>query len=563
MKVHPLPVRQEGPATQLQVEEFQLLEVLGSNRTGVTYRAMDSERGVQVAVREFLPAGLAVRQRGGTVRSQSSTSNKSLEESLAEFLDEAKALADVHHDSLIGIHRILEANGTAYVVMDYAEGIGLNAMLEQSGKLDPKLLQSILGKVMDAVEALHKAELLHLQFRPDAVVLRSDGSPVVLAHRAVHQGFAVARQAFGERPRSRRFLPSPTLYAPVELYSTKAKWGAWTDIYSLGAVFYQCVTGEAPPAAADRVIEESLAPLDARQHKAYPPATLKGIQAALETRPEDRPKTIGEWRKILGGASPGVRKSGTEGRFAKTAARGARLRTASSAKDSATARRRPRWAVPALTLTAVTALVGYVDTGVLRTPIEEPPDLAAIAELQSPIARSGEASVAEPPESPPVQESPVADTSPVGVPAGDAALIVETEPGGVEVLVDGRFVGRTPLSLAGQPAGEFEIVLRHPHYERVVLPDQGFESGEQLRIEQRLVRGTGSLLVTTEPPGAWVEWRDERLIEMTPKLLTGLPAGPIELRIGAPGRKSIIAFTEVPKDKTGYFAQSLVRETEP
>ena len=321
MKVHPLPVRQEGPATQLQVEEFQLLEVLGSNRTGVTYRAMDSERGVQVAVREFLPAGLAVRQRGGAVRSQSSASDRSLEESLAEFLDEARALADVHHDNLIGIQRVLEANGTAYVVMDYAEGITLSAMLEQSGKLDPKLLHSVLGKVMDAVEALHKAELLHLQFRPDAVVLRSDGSPVVLAHRAVRQGFSVARQAFGERPKSRRLLPSPSVYAPVELYSTKAKWGAWTDIYSLGAVFHQCVTGEAPPAAADRVIEESLVPLDAKQHKAYPPAALKGIQAALETRPEDRPRTIKEWRRILGGASSGARKSGAGGKFAKTAAR--------------------------------------------------------------------------------------------------------------------------------------------------------------------------------------------------------------------------------------------------
>ena len=105
-------------------------------------------------------------------------------------------------------------------------------------------------------------------------------------------------------------------------------------------------------------------------------------------------------------------------------------------------------------------------------------------------------------------------------------------------------------------------MLRHPHYERVVLPDQRFESGGQLRVEQQLVRGTGSLLVTTEPPGAWVEWQDERVVEMTPKLLTGLPAGPIELRIGAPGRKSIIAFTEVPRDKTGYFAQTLVNEAQ-
>ena len=559
MKVHPLPVRQEEPATQLQVEEFQLLEVLGSNRTGVTYRAMDSERGVQVAVREFLPAGLAVRQRGGAVRSQSSASDKSLEESLEEFLDGARALADIRHDNLIGIRRILEANGTAYVVMDYAEGITLSAMLEQAGKLDPKLLQSIMGKAIDAVEALHKAELLHLQFRPEAVVLRSDGSPVVLAHRAVHQGFAVARQAFGERPKSRRLLPSPSVYAPVEFYSTKAKWGAWTDIYSLGAVFYQCVSGETPPAAADRVIEESLTSLDAKQHKAHSPDTLKGIQAALETRPEDRPKTIAEWRKILDGVSSGTRKSGTEGKFAKTAARGARLRTAGSTRAPATARRQPRWAIPAFTLTGLTALVGYLDTGVLRAPIADSPTISTAAELLSPIAASGQATEAEPPEATPVEDSPAVDLAP----AGDAALIVETDPIGVEVLVDGRFVGRTPLSLASQPAGEFEIVLRHPHYERVVLPDQRFESGAQLRVEQQLVRGTGKLLVTTEPPGAWVEWEGDRVIELTPKLLSDLPAGPIELRIGAPGRKSIIAFADVPKDKTGYFAQSLVKQTEP
>ena len=124
---------------------------------------------------------------------------------------------------------------------------------------------------------------------------------------------------------------------------------------------------------------------------------------------------------------------------------------------------------------------------------------------------------------------------------------------------------------------QVEVQFEGNHTRRIAVPARrlldtlralpevpiSFEADDELRIDQVLERGTGNLMITTEPSGAWVEWEDQRLIESTPGLLSDLPAGLVELRVGAPGREPVKVFAEVPKDATGYLARELVVAVEP
>lgn len=560
--IHRLNFRREDLAPQFRVGEYELGEVLGSSRTGVTYSAWDHDRGTRVAIKEFLFAEVAARQQDGSVVPRSPSVERSFAELLGRFLDGARALAELRHDNIVRILDVVETNGTGYVAMDHAGENTLDAMLLRTGALEEQATDEIMTPLLDGLETLHEAGLLHLELRPEKIALRVDGSPLILASGATRQGFGAARQTFGYRPRYGRLLHSQSAYAPIELYSAETKWwGPWTDIYALGAIFYQCVSGEVPPAAPERLIADSIGALAELDRGEFDPSIFPGIDASLAIRPADRPQEVAVWRNLLAGAKPGRHGNG---KLARTSARGARLPAGGSMEASRAEGGRRRWAIPAIALLVLTALIVYFDSQILRSPVEGEAPGQRSADWQSPIARSTERIASQESPGPEALAALIAMEDPPVVDNEDkASLMVETTPPNAEVWVAGRFVGKTPLVLADQPVGTFDIVLQHPHFESVALANQSFEADKELRIEQVLKRGTGNLMVTTEPSGAWVEWGDQKLIESTPGLLSDLPAGLVELRVGAPGRKSVKIFAEVPKDATGYLARELVVAVEP
>ena len=553
----PLDGGQLGLRSQFKIGDYELRAVLGSSITGITYSAWDHGHDTQVVIKEFLPAGSAIRREDGSVAPPQPSAERAFANFLEQFLVAATALAGVGHQNIVRVLSVTESNGTGYVAMEHAEGETLDTIVWRSGALAKPQLDAMLPPLLDALEAMHDAGLLHLALRPDKIVLGADGSPIVLAYGATQQGFTAARQIL-DRSKGVRLLHSPSLYAPVELYSRDAKWGQWTDIYSLAAVLYECVSGKAPPSAPDRLIDDSIVPLHELDCTDCDPAIISGIQAALDPRPAGRPQEVAAWRHLL---TPTPRAPGVTATLAKTSARGASLATRSrSTRSSRNSYRRVRWAVPVLALGAAASLITYLDTSYLRSPSDTVALGRQTTDLRSPIERLADRGGN--PALPVV--TPVSDVGgtpedepPVVEPAGFARLSVETDPASAEVWLAGRFVGRTPLVLEGQAAGVFDVVLNHPHCESVVLADQLFEDHEELRISEVLTRGKGNLMVTTEPTGAWVEFNGRRLIESTPGLLRDLPAGPVELTVGAPGRKPVKVFAEVPKDGTRYLAQTL------
>ena len=142
---------------------------------------------------------------------------------------------------------------------------------------------------------------------------------------------------------------------------------------------------------------------------------------------------------------------------------------------------------------------------------------------------------------------------------GRAVLVVETTPAGAEVLVDGKRVGKTPLKRSDIGSGVRQVTLRHPHYEIARERGRRFRDGRVVSIRRALTRGRGALLVTASPRDAWVEVEGRRLADNTPVRLEELPAGPLQVRLGAPEHHPLAFEVEIPKDGLARLEPTLER----
>ena len=283
-----------------RLESFRMGSVLGHGGFGITYRALDEDLRHAVAIKEYLPREVAFRDRDSTVLPLSESDRETFDWGLERFLDEARTLARFRHPNIVGVRRFIRANGTAYLVMDYCDGESLETLLEREGTLSEEQLQALLVPLLDALETLHDAGVTHRDIKPGNIYLRDDGSPVLL-------DFGAARQALAHHSRSVTAMATPG-YAAFEQYSTKGKQGPWTDIYGLGATLYRCVTGQRPPDASDRMLEDDLVPAADEAAGRYRHSLLSKIDAALEMRPAARPENIREWG--IGGTVASRRNEG-------------------------------------------------------------------------------------------------------------------------------------------------------------------------------------------------------------------------------------------------------------
>ena len=290
---HPLNALPRGH----RLQEYELVRVLGMGGFGMTYLGFDHHLNKAVAIKEYLPSDIATRTTGGSVAPQASEFRGDFQWGLERFLDEARTLARFDHRHIVKVHRFFEAHGTAYIVMEYAEGETLSAHLERKGTLTEAELKALLYPLLDGLEVVHKADFLHRDIKPGNIVLRdADGSPVLL-------DFGAARQAIGAKSRSVTSIVTPG-YAPIEQYSSRGHQGAWTDLYALGGVCYRALTGQVPEDATDRVRHDPLVPVSQRCAGQASQAFLSAIDAALSVDEGARPPSVGVWREALGVSVP-------------------------------------------------------------------------------------------------------------------------------------------------------------------------------------------------------------------------------------------------------------------
>ena len=494
-----------------RLDGYEVREVLSIRRYGIKYIATNREDGSAVAIKEYFPEGLAVRQNGTQVLPKSTNEKAKFDAGLARFLESARAHARIHHAHLVRTHRWLNANGTAYVVMDFVEGATLSAELARQRTLPERALLQIARPVLDALEKVHDLGFLHQDIRPGNIILRPDATPLLLELGAGRRTLGAARQAFERKGGDIALLAPVPGYAALEQYSNRSRLGPWTDIYAFGAVLYHCVAGQPPADAPSRVVSNEYVPVARAAKGAYGERLLGAIEAALAMPATARPSSIGAWRaRFAATGSTARRRAGPSA--PRMAARGGARPAGKS--GSAPGRRRGRWVVPAVAALAIVAFLTWLDIGVLpdAKPAPPPPPPAA---------------------------------------AAAAVLSVVTMPPGAEVLVDETLVGETPLTLDDLAAKEYAVSLRHPLYETVEVPALALSADAPTRLERTLVRASGSLEVITTPPGAWIERDGERWPRPTPTTLTDLPSGALTLVVGAEGYEPREVAAQVPKNETG------------
>ena len=227
--------------------------VLGQGGFGITYLGMDELYQRKVAIKEFFPQGIVTRntEYEDTVTVTFVEEKADYEKGKERFLKEARTMAKFSKDE--GIVKVLdffEINNTAYIVMEYFEGITLKQYIRENQRITSEELVRLLVPLIESLDEIHSQGMIHRDISPDNIMVLSDG-------RIKLMDFGAARDytKFGGKTLSIVLKPG---YAPPEQYQTHGIQGPWTDIYALCATMYKCITEETPPDAIDRVIDDHL-----------------------------------------------------------------------------------------------------------------------------------------------------------------------------------------------------------------------------------------------------------------------------------------------------------------
>jgi peptidoglycan hydrolase-like protein with peptidoglycan-binding domain len=274
------------------IGRYQIVSVLGQGGFGITYRAHDSQLDREVAIKEYLPLALAVRQDGTTVLPRSTDAAADFAWGRERFVAEGRTLASLQNaPAIVRVFDFLEANGTAYIVMQLLSGETLEHRLKQKGPLGPADVDRILWPLLDGLDQVHATGFLHRDIKPANILLDGAGNPTLI-------DFGASRAAMAGRTTALTAIFTPGYAAAEQM--TSAKQGPWTDIYGLSATLYHAITGKTPPGAFDRMLDDGYEPLGGKSLPGFSPGLLVGIDAGLALRASDRPQSIAGWRLILG-----------------------------------------------------------------------------------------------------------------------------------------------------------------------------------------------------------------------------------------------------------------------
>ena len=269
--------------------------VLGQGGFGITYLGIDELHEKKVAIKEFFPQGIVTRniEYQDTVTVTFVGEKDNYEKGKERFLKEARTMAKFSKDE--GIVKALdffEINNTAYIVMEYLEGITLKQYLRENQRIAAEDLIELLVPLIEALDEIHSQGMIHRDISPDNIMVLPDG-------RIKLMDFGAARDytEFGEKSLSIVLKPG---YAPPEQYQTHGVQGPWTDIYALCATMYKCITGENPPDAIERVMDDHLKKISAFGIPVLPQieeAIIKGMSVAAN----DRYQNVGDFCEDLYG----------------------------------------------------------------------------------------------------------------------------------------------------------------------------------------------------------------------------------------------------------------------
>ncbi len=234
---HHLPQR-----TVLGAQNRYLIgKALGEGGFGITYLAWDLQQGIKVAVKEYFPSGYVTRVAGNNQVIINSKQNQAASNrGLKRFVEEARALAKIKNlAGVVNVRDFFSANGTAYIVMEFLDGVSLKKYLQRKGgKITTDEILTIIRPVMDSLTQVHKLGLIHRDISPDNILITKYNEVKLI-------DFGAAKYS---NPDGRSLsIVLKQGFAPPEQYDTHGEQGPWTDVYALGVTIYFAITGVLPP----------------------------------------------------------------------------------------------------------------------------------------------------------------------------------------------------------------------------------------------------------------------------------------------------------------------------
>jgi len=286
-EIHQLPI-----GTVLK-GQYIIGKVLGQGGFGITYLGYNGYLNTPVAIKEYYPVGVVMREHVYTleVSSCEGASGTQFEENRNRFLREAQSLARLNNvPEVVQVQDYFPENGTAYIVMEFVQGTTLKDHIRKHGLMDGKQLLEVFRPIMAGLQKVHDLGLVHRDISPDNIMMLPDGGVKLLDFGAVRDYGDKADQ------HSTQAILKPG-FAPVEQYQSRGKLGPWTDVYALCATMYYCATGKVPPDSMGRLIEGLN--LEWARVSGLTAGQVAALEKGMALQAGDRVQSVAELEELL------------------------------------------------------------------------------------------------------------------------------------------------------------------------------------------------------------------------------------------------------------------------
>jgi serine/threonine protein kinase len=278
-----------------QLQNYRISKMLSCGGFSIVYLAHD-ENDVPVAIKEYLPASLALRREGDVLPAIAEENLAIFRYGMKCFFEEGRSLAGLAHSNVVRVLNFFRANETAYMVMRYERGRTLQEHIEHHrGSIKEEFIRRIFTLLLNGLREVHANKLLHLDIKPANIYIRNEGTPLLI-------DFGAARQTLSDE--TMRLAPTlaPTYtpgFASPEQYAKRELLGPWSDIYSVGASMFACLMAAAPPAADQRMDRDRHIPASRSWSSKYSRQLLETIDWCLRLDHMERPQSVLALQKAL------------------------------------------------------------------------------------------------------------------------------------------------------------------------------------------------------------------------------------------------------------------------